>query len=132
MPDITIQITQTSDSTSEAAIRGHKVLVDRPVAKGGADLGAMGGELFLAGLGGCFMSNLLAAVKARDVDASSLVVEVTGTLEGTPPRFTAAQLTVSGNYTDRHQMEKLISISEKGCIVSNTVRNSVKLGFTLT
>lgn len=132
MPDIIIQITQTSDSTSEAAIRDHKVLVDRPVAKGGADLGAMGGELFLAGLGGCFMSNLLAAVKARDVDASSLVVEVTGTLEGTPPRFTAAQLKVSGNYTDRQQMEKLIGISEKGCIVANTVRNSVKLGYTLT
>ena len=42
-----IQVRQTSMSGSEAAIRGHRVAVDRPVEKGGGDSGPMGGE-FLA------------------------------------------------------------------------------------
>ena len=53
--EITVHVRQIAGSTSEATLRTHKVLVDRPVAKGGADQGPMGGELFLAGLGGCFM-----------------------------------------------------------------------------
>ncbi len=131
MAEILIQIAQTGESSSLAAIRTHKVPIDRPEAKGGTDKGAMGGELFLAALGGCFMSNLLAAVKARDVEASGLAVSVTGTLEGTPTVFSAVQLQISGNYTDRQQMEKLIGMADKGCIMANTVRDSMKLSFVL-
>ena len=131
MAEITIQITQTGESSSLAEIRKHKVAIDRPEAKGGTDKGAMGGELFLAALGGCFMSNLLAAIKARGVEASNLAIEVTGTLDGTPAVFSAADLKISGNYADRQQMEKLVEIADKGCIMANTVRNTVKLGFTL-
>lgn len=131
MPEISIQLAQTSDSTSVAAIRDHKVLVDRPEAKGGANKGPMGGELFLASIGGCFMSNLLAAVKARDVDASRLMVEVTGTLEGTPQRFSTVNLKISGTYTDRKQMDKLVGIADKGCIMTNTLRDTLPLSFTL-
>ena len=75
-----IQLRQVSDSTSEAAIRTHQVLIDRPTAKGGADSGPMGGELFLASVGGCFMSNLLAAIKARDADLTGVRTEVIGIL----------------------------------------------------
>jgi len=45
-----IQLRQISASTSEATMGRHQVLIDRPTAKGGADAGPMGGELFLAGL----------------------------------------------------------------------------------
>ena len=44
MNDITITIRQISAAASEAAIRQHRVLIDRPVAKGGSDMGPMGGE----------------------------------------------------------------------------------------
>ena len=44
-----IQIRQIGSSASEAAIRSHRVPIDRPTDKGGADEGPMGGELFLAG-----------------------------------------------------------------------------------
>ena len=40
--------------------------MDRPGPKGGQDKGPMGGEALLMGLGGCFMSNLLAAVGRAD------------------------------------------------------------------
>ena len=61
-----IEIRQVGPSSSQAAIREHRVLIDRPAAKGGFDAGPMGGELFLAAVGGCFISNLLAAIKARE------------------------------------------------------------------
>jgi organic hydroperoxide reductase OsmC/OhrA len=35
----------------------------------------MGGELFLAAVGGCFMSNLLAAINARESDVSDVRTE---------------------------------------------------------
>ena len=50
--EMKIQIRQTSNSGSEAAIRRHRVLVDRPEAKGGRDAGPIGGELFLPAIGG--------------------------------------------------------------------------------
>jgi len=68
-----IQLRQVSNSTSEATLRTHQVLIDRPAEKGGADMGPMGGELFLAGVGGCFMSNLLAAIRAREAEISDAV-----------------------------------------------------------
>src|ERR1700724_2502516 len=37
--NIKVQIRQIAFSISEAAIRDHRVLIDRPVAKGGADQG---------------------------------------------------------------------------------------------
>ena len=52
--EMKIKLRQTSASTSEATMGRHRVLIDRPTAKGGADAGPMGGELFLAALGGCF------------------------------------------------------------------------------
>lgn len=41
-----IQLQQVSMSASEAALRTHRVLIDRPNEKGGTDSGPMGGELF--------------------------------------------------------------------------------------
>jgi len=66
MADLVVTVTRLQQtSTSESALREHRVLVDRPADKGGQDRGPMGGELLLAALGGCFMSNLIAAAAAR-------------------------------------------------------------------
>jgi putative redox protein len=124
---ITVTVNQSSSSTTEGRAREHAVYCDRPLDKGGEDKGAMGGELFLIGLGGCFMSNLLAAIKARNIEASGLGVEVSATLEDAPSRFTEITLRVHGDYNDRDLMAKMIVIAERGCIVANTVRNAVAL-----
>ena len=128
---ISVHVNQTSPTTSEASIRQHRVLIDRPEAKGGEDRGAMGGELLLASLGGCFMSTFLAAVKAREKDAKSRVenvrLEVSGTLDGNPSRFTAVQMTVSADYADEAALHKLVTIAERSCIVANTLKNAVEL-----
>src|SRR4051794_5215097 len=103
--ELKIQLHPVAASTSQAAIRNHKVLIDRPASKGGADLGPMGGELFLAAVGGCFMSNLLAAIRARDAQVSELRVEVTGTLAETPARFDSVDLHVTGETAEEGLLE---------------------------
>ena len=128
---VTVTIRQISDSASEARARQHRVRCDRPPAKGGADQGPMGGELLLMGLGGCFMSNLLAAVKARGADAAGLEVTVAATMADAPTRFTAIKLTVSGRWADRDQMLKLLTIAERGCLCANTLKTAVALTVAL-
>ena len=58
MAEVTLGVVQISESAAEGTARNHKAFIDRPEAKGGSDKGPMGGEFFLMGLGGCFMSNL--------------------------------------------------------------------------
>jgi putative redox protein len=129
--EVEVTVTQISPTASEAVARKHSAYCDRPEAKGGTDKGPMGGEMMLMGLGGCFMSNLLAAVKARGLGVSGLHVEVVATLAETPPRFSEIELKVSGDYQDKDLMNKLVTIAERGCIVANTIRDSVKLTFSI-
>lgn len=128
---IVATVSQVSFSTSQATVRDHTVTCDRPVAKGGEDRGMMGGEMLLAGLGGCFMSNLLAAARARELPVSNLRLDITGQLAEAPARYSEISLRVSGDYPDRPSMEKLVLIAERGCIVANTLRDAVKLTVTL-
>ena len=46
MNDIKVELRQVSASTSEASLRSHQLLIDRPQEKGGTDQGPMGGEFF--------------------------------------------------------------------------------------
>lgn len=127
-----VQVKQISATTSECTARQHRSLSDRPEAKGGEDRGPMGGELLLMGLGGCFMSNLLAAVRAREAQVSNLTIDIAGSLAEAPARFEAVRMTISGTYADRTEMEKLVTIAERGCIVANTLKNAVRLSLELT
>ena len=127
MPSITVKLHQVDEATTAAHIRGHSIPIDRPQAKGGHDQGAMGGELLLASLGGCFNSNLLAAIRARNLDIDDIAIQISGELVDTPARFESIQMTVSSAYADRAAFEKLVTISERGCIVANTLKSAVKL-----
>jgi putative redox protein len=122
-----IQLRQVSSSTSEATLRTHQVLIDRPAEKGGADMGPMGGELFLAGVGGCFMSNLLAAIRAREADISDVRTEVIGTIAESPARFSAIELHVTAESPDRELLERVVEIADRACIMMNTLRGKLDL-----
>ena len=127
MPTITVTLNQADDATTSAQIRGHSIAIDRPQAKGGHDRGAMGGELLLASLGGCFNSNLLAAIRARGLNIDDIAIEVSGELADAPARFDSIHMVVSSAYADRETFKKLVTISERGCIVANTLKSAVKL-----
>ena len=77
------------------------------------------------------MSNLLAAVKAREAVVSDLSIDLSATLSEAPARFSAVKLVISGNYADKAEMEKLVTIAERGCIVANTIKDAVRLSFEI-
>jgi putative redox protein len=122
---VTVEVAQVGTSTSQASARSHTLLVDRPVEKGGDDRGPLGGELLLVSLGGCFVSTLLAAVRTREADVSDVRVSVTGTIGGVPERFESMALRVSAKYSDRDLMRKLVTMAERGCLVTNTLKDAV-------
>ena len=127
MPTISVNLNQVDDATTAAQIRSHAVDIDRPEAKGGHDKGAMGGELLLASLGGCFNSNLLAAIRARELNIDDINIEVSGDLAEAPARFSAIDMVVTSGYDDRETFEKLVLMSERACIVANTLKGAVDL-----
>jgi putative redox protein len=129
--EVTVSYRQVTDSASEGGARNHRITCDRPEEKGGGNLGPMGGELFLLGLGGCFMSNLLAAINARSAFVADVKLNITGTVDGSPARFTAVHLEVSATYKDREEMEKLLLIAERSCLVANTLKGSAQLSFSI-
>jgi putative redox protein len=124
MTEMKIELRQVSESTSDASMRDHHVLIDRPQEKGGTNRGPMGGELFLASIGGCFMSNLLAAIRARKAEVSEVRTEVTGTIAEAPTRFSAIDVHVTAN-GPIEQIERLVEVADKGCIMMNTLRGKL-------
>jgi putative redox protein len=119
-----VSIEQAGATTSKATVRSHTLYVDRPVAKGGADKGPLGGEYMVVALAGCFTSHLLAAIRAREAAVSNVKVAATGTLDGTPERFTSFTLTVSADCEDADVLRKVTEIAERACQVVNTLRQS--------
>lgn len=132
MAQLSATVKQLDQSASEGIIRDHRVVIDRPEAKGGSDAGPMGGELLLAALGGCFMSNLLEAIRTRSAPIQNAAVELNATTADSPARFTAIELIVSADYAPDQddQFQKLIVIAERACIVANTLKAAVTLTIT--
>jgi putative redox protein len=127
MPTITVQVAQLDHSASMGSVREHQLIMDRPEAKGGQNKGAMGGEALLMSLGGCFSSNLLAAAIARDIKLSNTHIQIQGELADKKSVFTDIHMQVSAECSEPDEFPKLVTISERGCIVANTLRNAVNL-----
>jgi len=87
----------------------------------------MGGELFLAAVGGCFMSNLLAAIRARNSRLSNVRTDVVGRIADSPARFDSLELSVDAEGEDRDQLPHLAEIAERGCIMMNTLRGKLEV-----
>ena len=121
---LTVRLDQAGPSTATAHARSHTVLVDRPVPKGGEDRGPLGGEYLLVALGGCFLSNLLAAIRAREAAVSGVAVQVTGIIDGPPDRFTTFSMSVTAEHRDPALVRKLIMMAARACAVTNTLRRS--------
>ncbi len=127
MATATVMVEQISSASSKGNARGHQIVMDRPESKGGTNAGMMGGEAVLAGLGGCFMSNLLAAAKARNIDIKNARAAIEADIADAPARFTAIRMNISAQCDTPDELGKLVTIAERGCIVANTLRSAVGL-----
>ena len=127
MPTINVSIDQLDHSSSRGQARDHSLVMDRPEAKGGQDKGPLGGETLLLGLGGCFMSNLLAAAHARGVEIKNAKAEIAAELASAPARYTDIHMTVTALCEPADELEKLVTIAERGCIAANTLGKAVNL-----
>jgi len=127
MAEIAVTLKQHEATASMATIRNHQFVIDRPEAKGGTNAGPMGGELLLASVGGCFMSNLRAAIAAReDVSIENIVLTVTATVSDDMTRFSAVHMHVTAA-ADSPELKKLVTIAERACIAANTIKGAVAL-----
>jgi putative redox protein len=125
MGELSATVRLVEGTTSVASSRAHSVVVDRQLEKGGRDLGFQGGELLLAGQGGCFLSNLVAAARARNIDLGRVTVHVTGASADAPARFSEIRVAVQFDDTSNvtaEEAEHLLSIAERSCIVTNTLK----------
>jgi putative redox protein len=95
-------------------------LIDRPAEKGGADSGPMGGELFLIAVEGCCMSNLPAAIKAREAKASDVRTEVIGTMVDSPARFAVVELYVTAEWEPNQDYPVTLRPEARGNALTNT------------
>jgi putative redox protein len=129
--ELTIQLRQISPSAAEAVIGEHRVTIDRPSGKGGSAMGPMGGELFLAAVAGCFMSNLLAAIRTRQSAVRNVHIEVKGAVADLPARFSAVDLAITADAPDREELDRLIEIADRGCIMMNTLRDKLALNIVV-
>ena len=126
-----VRVDQAGPTTGQGTVRTHSVLIDRPVEKGGADRGPMGGELMLLSLGGCFLSNLLAAVGSRSAEVSNVRIAVIGTIGGSPDRVEAIDMRITARYSDTELMRKLVAIAERGCLVTNTLKTALVISIAV-
>lgn len=125
---LSVDVRLVEGSTSLATGRTHSVVVDRPIEKGGNDLGFLGGELLLAAQGGCYLSNLVAAARGRNITLRRAVARVSGKLADHPPHFgeITVELDLEADTTDE-DLARLMTIAERGCIVTNTLKASTPL-----
>jgi len=108
-----------------------KIIVDRPVSKGGNGGGLMGGQYLLLGIGGCFCSTLFEASIAREITLEGLQVHIRAEIsDSLPKRFSEVHLKVSYDTCSKPaEFQKLLQIAEKGCLSINTIKNG--MGFSV-
>jgi putative redox protein len=73
-------------------------------------------------MAGCFTSHLLAAIRAREAPVTNVKVVITGTLDGTPERFTSFTVDVTADCGNADLARKLITVASRACQVMNTLR----------
>ena len=122
-----IEILQISQSTSEANVGVHKVLIDKPLSQNGSDNGATGEQLFLMSLGGDIMSHLLEEIQLEKVEVNDIKILVEAVEPQKAQRFTEASLAFSANYEDKNDFKNCISKALRKSIVFTTIGDIIKI-----
>jgi uncharacterized OsmC-like protein len=110
------------------AAGAHEIIVDEPESAGGADTGPPPTDLLLASIASCFALALAWAAKKRDIELSDLQVRVVGTYDG--PQFSRIEILIR-SAAPPQVLERLISVAERVCYVTNTLRQAPEVQIRL-
>ena len=77
------------------------------------------------------MSNLLAAIRTRQSAVRNVHIEVKGAVADLPARFSAVDLAITADAPDREELDRLIEIADRGCIMMNTLRDKLTLNIVV-
>jgi len=128
----TISVSLRGIGDTEAALGwagAHTMVIDRPEGTaGGRGLGFNGGQLLALAIGGCFCNDLRYVSHAMNVDLTRIEVDVTLTLEGSPPLATGAAMEVTAEAVGGADVAAVIEQAK----ATSTVSNSITRGFPVT
>src|SRR6266852_828993 len=110
------------DKRSETVVRGHSVVCDQPMDKGGTDQGMTPPELLLAALGACGMHYAAEYLRARRQSLDGLEIRVAGTQGDRPARIAEIQITVKVPPLEARHREGLLRAVE-ACLLHRTLLN---------
>jgi putative redox protein len=110
-------------------VRAFEVRADEPPDCGGDDAGPTPTELFLSSLASCFTMAVAHAARKRGVELADLAVRVQGHYQGL--RFDAITVEVLSSHPPE-ELDALVERARSYCYVSNTLRNEVRLEFTVS
>lgn len=127
-----VSISQQDTNVTAASVRKHTVLSDTPEEAGGTDVGPRARELFLMSIGACFMKNLQAAIAARQMNMRDIRIQVIGHENGHPKRIERIELNISASYDDEAAMLRLVTIAERSCTLTNTIRHAMDITFSVS
>ena len=106
---------------------GHTIVVDRPDGKaGGMGLGFNGGQLLGLAIGGCFCNDLQYVAHEMGVSLTTIKVDVTVGLEGSPLLATHAKMRVAVEAADKStDVDSIIRRTREISTVSNSLKHGV-------
>jgi uncharacterized OsmC-like protein len=111
----------------EVKARSHTIACDQPEENGGFDEGMTPPELLLASLGTCAGYYAAEYLRARDLAAAGMRVQVTAEKAKSPARLSSFKIDVNvpTALADRHRKGILRAIHS--CLIHNTLLNPPKI-----
>jgi putative redox protein len=119
------------DIAFEAAINGHKVMMDAPSEAGGTNLGPSPKKLMLVALSGCTGMDVVSILKKMRIDLEKFSVEVQGDVtEEHPKQYYKMHVIYefTGKNLPLDKLEKAVKISEETyCGVGALYRKAIEV-----
>jgi putative redox protein len=131
----TVNLKWMSDLAFEAAIDGHKLIIDAKPEVGGTDKGPPPKPLMMVALAGCTGIDVASLLKKMRIDFDEFNVKVEGDItEEHPKHFTGMHIIYEfrGKDLPMDKLKRAIELSQdRYCGVSESYRKAMKLTYEI-
>ena len=127
-----IAVTHVSGDRFAIQVRGHRLVVDQPVADGGQDAGPTPTELFAASLAACVGFYAERFLRRHGLEADRLRVDCHATMSADrPARVATIKLRIGGlPELPSNRRDALLAVVEH-CTVHNSIRQAPRIDIDL-